>query len=267
MSVLAGLDYSDGDACVIIDADLQDPPELIEPMVKKWQEGFEVVIAQRTSRRGETFLYLKCAQLFYWLLEKIAEVPIPRNTGDFRLLDARVVREICRFRERHAFLRGLTAAAGFSTVTVQFDREPRLSGRRQISLVGALNIALDGIIPFSRVPLRLILVLGLVYLVIGKGAGLIWLIFGFSRGFSNNWLLELLCIALVGFTGLIVSCLGLLGEYLVRSYEETRDRPLYIVDEIIEAPRAACEGTTPATMNDRDGRGARGRWERPPSDA
>ncbi len=113
LSLMAGLDHSRGDACVIIDADLQDPPEFIEEMVKKWREGYEVVIPQRVSRKGESLLYLKAAEAFYWLFGKVAEVSVPTNTGDFRLLDARVVREMCRFRERHGFLRGITAAAGF----------------------------------------------------------------------------------------------------------------------------------------------------------
>ena len=154
LSLIAGLDHSRGDVSVVIDADLQDPPELIEQMVQKWREGFDVVIARRSSRKGENYLYLRAAQIFYWLLERVSEVKVPRDTGDFRLLDARVVREICQFRERHGFSRGLTSAAGFRTTVITYDRDPRFSGRTQISFMGALNIALDGIVPFSRVPVR-----------------------------------------------------------------------------------------------------------------
>jgi len=235
LSVLAGLDHSEGDACVVIDADLQDPPELIEEMVGKWREGFKVVIAQRTSRRGENLLYLKCAELFYWLLERISEVKVPRNTGDFRLLDARVVKQIRRFRERHAFLRGLTAAAGFSTTVIPFDRDPRGTGKTQISFLGAINIALDGIIPFSRTPLRAVLILGLLHLLLASAAGLAWLIYGLLTGFSDRWPVELLAVILVGGVGTMVTCTGIVGEYVVRTYEESRERPLYIVEEIIEA--------------------------------
>lgn len=235
LSLLAGLDHARGDASVIIDADLQDPPELIAEMVEKWRQGFKVVIAQRVSRRGESYFYLKCAQLFYWLMERISDVRIPPNTGDFRLLDARVVREIRLFRERHAFLRGLTAAAGFSTTVIPFDRDPRFTGKTQISFMGAVNIALDGIIPFSRTPLRVMFVLGLFYVVLAKALGITWLVYSIAKGFSANWPIILLCIVLVGMTGLIVACLGVLGEYLVRAYEEARNRPLYIVDEIIES--------------------------------
>ncbi len=240
LSLLAGLDHCRGDAAVIIDADLQDPPELIGAMVSMWREGYQVVIAQRTSRKGESFFYLKSAELFYWLLEKISEAKVPRNTGDFRLLDARVVKEVRRFRERHGFLRGITALAGFPTALIPFDRDPRRTGRTQIPFLGAVNIALDGIIPFSRVPLRLMFLLGLAYVVLAKVCGIGWLVFRLATGFTPNWLLELLCLLLVGFAGLIVACIGILGEYVVRTYEESRDRPLYIVEKVLEG--RGCKG-------------------------
>ncbi|MEW6111981.1 MAG: glycosyltransferase family 2 protein [Thermodesulfobacteriota bacterium] len=239
LSLLAGLDYSRGDAVITIDADLQDPPELIQEMVAKWREGFKVVIAQRRSRKGEHLLYLKCAQLFYWLLDKISEVKIPRNTGDFRLLDARVVREIRRFRERHGFLRGLTALVGFPTTVVPFDRDPRRSGKTQISLLGAMNIALDGIVPLSRVPLRLMFVLGAILLLAGILGGAAWLLCGLVAGFSARWPLTSLGLLMVGLSGLVIACMGILGEYVARTYEEARPRPLYIVDELIEATSLA----------------------------
>jgi dolichol-phosphate mannosyltransferase len=239
LSLLAGLDHCLGDACVVIDADLQDPPELIEEMVRRWREGAKVVIAQRISRKGENPLYLKAAGLFYWLLERISEVKIPRDAGDFRLLDARVVKEICRFRERHGFLRGITAAAGFPVDLVPFDRDPRHTGKAQISARGAINIALDGIVPFSRVPVRIIFVFGLALSLVGSGAGLIWLLSGLFMGFSGQWPVILLCILLTLFTGITTASIGVLGEYVVRSYEESRDRPLYVVDSIEEAPALA----------------------------
>lgn len=235
LSVLAGLDYSRGDACIVMDVDLQDPPELIEEMVEKWRQGFKVVIAQRRSRKGEALLYLKAAELFYWILDQISEVKVPRNTGDYRLLDARVVREICLFRERHGFLRGLTAAAGFPTTTVLFDRDPRHAGKTQIPIMGAVNIALDGIVPFSRVPVRAIFVLGIVLCFLGVGGGIFWLLWGLLRGLSGQWPFFLLCFLNLGLTGIILASLGVIGEYLVRVYEETRQRPLYILDELREA--------------------------------
>jgi dolichol-phosphate mannosyltransferase len=235
LSLLAGLDHSRGDACVVIDVDLQDPPELIEQMVDKWREGFKVVLAERISRKGENFFYLKAARIFYWILEKISEVRVPRNTGDFMLLDARVVQEVCRFRERHAFLRGLTAATGFRPAVITFDRDPRFEGEAKISFVGAFNIALDGIVPFSRVPLRMIFVLGLALALFGFGSGLVWIVSSLLSGFPDLWPVVFLGILELGLTGITLTAIGILGEYLVRTYEETRERPLYIVDQISEA--------------------------------
>ena len=215
LSVLAGLDHSRGDACVVMDVDLQDPPDLIEEMVEKWREGFLVVIAQRRSRKGERYLYLKAAEFYYWILGWISEVHVPRNAGDYRLLDSRAVREICRFRERHGFLRGITAAVGFPTTVVTFDRDPRFAGKTQISFLGAANIALDGIVPFSRIPVRC-------------AAGVL-------RGFSDQWPVLFLSFLSLVLSGITLAGLGVIGEYVHRTYEEARERPLYIIDEIQEA--------------------------------
>lgn len=245
LSVLAGLDHCRGDACVIIDADLQDPPELIADMVGKWREGYKVVVAQRASRKGEHPLYLACARLFYRVVNMFSEVKVPRDTGDFRLLDARVVSEVRRFRERHAFLRGITAAVGFPTTVISFDRDPRHAGKTQISFLGAITIALDGIVPFSRVPMRLILLAGLMWTVAVAFGGVLWLVFCMTGGFGAQWLLELLGIVLAFGVGLVVTSLGVLGEYLVRAYEEGRERPLYIVDEVVEAHSIASAPVSP----------------------
>ena len=235
LSLMAGLDHSRGDACVIIDADLQDPPELIEEMVKQWRDGYEVVIPQRVSRKGERFLYLKAAEAFYWLFGKVADVKVPKNTGDFRLLDARVVREICRFRERHGFLRGITAAAGFRTAVIPYHREARFSGKTQIPLLGAVNIALDGLVPFSRTAVRLIFVLGLMLAGLGTGVAAPWGVAGLCVGFSPLWPFMVLGLLMITLSGIVLLGLGTVGEYVVRTYEETRDRPRYIVDRIDEA--------------------------------
>lgn len=236
LSLLAGLEYSAGDACIVMDVDLQDPPELIEEMLNKWSEGFKVVIAQRVSRKGESLLYLKCAELFYKILDWFSEVTVPRNTGDFRLLDARVVREVCRFRERHGFLRGITAAAGFATTVITFDREPRFAGKTRIPFLGAVNIALDGIIPFSRVPVRLVFLLGCAVSVLAAASTVFWIVSGFVQGFSSNWPVILASLVSVSLSAVILTAMGVIGEYVLRTYEETRDRPRYIVDEVFEAP-------------------------------
>ncbi|MBM3298660.1 MAG: glycosyltransferase family 2 protein [Deltaproteobacteria bacterium] len=248
VSVLAGLHHTMGDACVVMDVDLQDPPELIEEMVEKWREGYKVVIAQRVSRKGEHYLYLKAAELYYWILDRLSEVKVPKNTGDYRLLDARVVREICRFRERHAFLRGITAAVGFPTIVIPFDRDPRFAGKTRISFFGALNIALDGLVPFSRTPVRLIFLLGIVLLGLASAGAMIWIVASLVLGLSDQWPSILACLVSLILSGLTTTCLGVIGEYVLRIYEETRDRPLYIVDEINESqtvPRKLCQSGQP----------------------
>lgn len=235
LSLLAGLDHVYGDACVVIDADLQDPPELIGKMIEEWRKGFKVVIAQRTSRKGENFFYLKSAELFYWILDKFSEVKIPRNTGDFRLIDARVLREICRIRERHAFLRGMNAFVGFPTKLIEFDRDPRLTGKTQISLRGALNIALDGIVPFSRAPIRMIFVLGVALIGLSGMWAILWTISSCWSGFTSNWPTIFTALLILFCTGICVTSMGILGEYILRTYEETRDRPLYVIERIVES--------------------------------
>jgi polyisoprenyl-phosphate glycosyltransferase len=235
LSLIAGLRHCLGEACVVIDSDLQDPPELIGEMIDKWREGNLVVIAQRTSRLGENFFYLKAAELFYWILDKFSEVTIPRNSGDFRLLDKRVVEEMLKINERHGFLRGLTALVGFKTATIPFQRNPRLAGKTQISILGAANIALDGIIPFSKAPIRLVLALGLLIFSLGVVSGLVFTICGLFRGFNDNSGLHALLLSFWILFGLTIGCLGVVGEYVLRCYEDSRDRPLFIVDKIVES--------------------------------
>ncbi|MGC8604100.1 MAG: glycosyltransferase family 2 protein [Desulfomonilaceae bacterium] len=235
ISLLAGLRHCLGDAVIVIDSDLQDPPELIYTMIDKWREGNMVVIAQRTSRRGENFFYLKCAEIFYWILEKFSEVEIPRNTGDYRLLDKRVVEEICLVKERHGFLRGLTALVGFKTIVIPFERNARFAGKTQIPLMGAISIALDGVVPFSRVPIRVIIGLGLGIFSTGVLSSILWTLYGLAKGFGNNWPLLALSLFVWVFFGITISCIGIVGEYVLRCYEESRDRPLYTVDKILES--------------------------------
>jgi polyisoprenyl-phosphate glycosyltransferase len=237
MSLVAGIRHCLGEATIVIDSDLQDPPDLIGAMIEKWREGNMVVIAQRTSRQGENFFYLKAAELFYWILDKFSEVKVPRNTGDFRLLDKRVVNEICNINERHGFLRGLTALVGFKTAVIPFERDPRLTGKTQISVVGAVGIALDGIIPFSKTPIRLVLALGLGIFGVGILAIMLWIICGFLTGVGYNSFLFGLFLFTWIFFGITISCLGVVGEYVLRCYEDSRDRPLYIVDKIIESEK------------------------------
>ena len=146
-----------------------------------------------------------------------------------------MVKWVCRFREQHGFLRGITASTGFPTALVPFERDPRLAGKTQISLRGAVNIALDGVIPFSRWPVRMIFWVGVALLTLAVAGSVGWITIGLWKGLSNWWWVEFLCALSLAMTGLILTSLGVIGEYLVRTYEETRDRPLYIVEEILES--------------------------------
>ncbi len=235
LSLMAGLKESQGDATVIIDVDLQDPPELIKDMVRKWHEGYKVVLAQRTSRRGENVFYLVAARLFYWLMQKLCEYPVHENTGDFRLLDRRVVQVLGQCNERHAFLRGLTAAVGFETVVIPFSRDQRHSGRTNISVWGAVNIALDGLVPFSRTPVRIVFVVGALLFMLGMTGLLVFGVSSFFYGLSTHWPFIFLACSQLIIGGVAVAGIGIIGEYIVRTYEEVRRRPLYVVDSIIES--------------------------------
>ncbi len=236
LSLMAGLKESDGDATVVIDVDLQDPPELISDMVRKWREGYRVVLAQRSSRSGENVCYLLAARLFYWLVSKLGEYPIPKNTGDFRLLDRRVVQALRECNERHAFLRGLTAAVGFDAAVIPFFFFLRHSGRTNIPVWGALNIALDGLIPFSRSPVRILFLIGALMCVLGLLGMVVWICSSYWRGVSAHWPLMLMVFLQLVIGGILIGGLGVVGEYIVRTYEEARRRPLYVVESLVESP-------------------------------
>ncbi len=155
MATLAGLQYSRGGAVVVMDVDLQDPPELVRDMVAKWREGYDVVLSQRRTRQGEPLVRKIGARVAYWLIRRVAEVNIPENTGDFRLLSRRAVDEINRLRECHGFLRGLVSLVGFKQAVVQFDRPMRFAGKTHYPAIGSMRIALNGLLCFSTAALRL----------------------------------------------------------------------------------------------------------------
>jgi glycosyltransferase involved in cell wall biosynthesis len=232
-----GMTYATGEAVVVIDCDLQDPPKLIPEMVRLWREGNKVVIPQRTSREGENFIKRTIAYVGYWVINRIAVVPIPRNTGDFRLLDRRVVREIVALRESHGFLRGLTSVVGFKTVLLPFNREARAAGEGKYNaLTGSLKIGFNGIVAFSDSLLRLMVVAGITMagfalLAIPVVAVLkAYNLYNFVQGLATMVILMLFLggIQLVG--------MGLLGAYVGRTYEETKRRPKFIVDQALGFP-------------------------------
>ncbi len=231
MATLAGLEYSSGDAVVVMDVDLQDPPELLTELVAKWREGFDVVLPQRRQRTGEPWLKKLVAATGYKVINKIADVTIPPNTGDFRLMSRRVVAEIVKLKESHGFLRGLVAIVGFKQALVPFDRPARFAGQTNYNrFLGSLRIGFNGIFCFSTYALTLSTLAGFV---LAGGSFLFALlyfiakIFGWFPFASGNPTIVILILFLGGIQLISV---GILGEYIGRIYEEVRARPKFIVE-------------------------------------
>jgi dolichol-phosphate mannosyltransferase len=231
MATLAGLQYAAGDATVVMDVDLQDPPELVRDMVAKWREGYDVVMAQRRSRDGETWSKRLITTVGYKVIERIADVPFPRNTGDFRLMSRRVVAEVNRLKECHGFLRGLVSLVGFRQTTIQFDRPARHAGRGNYNrLFGSIRIGLNGIICFSSYALSLSSQMGFF---IAGGSFLVGLlyallkVFGFPFPIGNPTIV----ILILFMGGIQLISVGILGEYIARIYDEVKQRPKFVIDQ------------------------------------
>jgi len=231
MAFAAGLDHASGEAVVIMDADLQDPPEVIPELVSKWREGHDVVYAQRRKREGETAFKLFTAALFYRLLRRITQVDVPVDTGDFRLMSARAVAAFRRMPEHHRFTRGLVAWMGFRQVGVQYVRAARRAGETKYTMRKMLRLATDGLTAFSRLPLLLALWVGA--LLIGAGAVGV-LVFAAIR-LAGTYVSGLwgLAAGVLALAGVQLVGLGLLGEWVGRIYEEVKRRPLYLVQDTV----------------------------------
>ena len=230
MATLAGLQHAKGDAVVVMDVDLQDPPELLTEMVKKWREGYDVVYAQRRGREGETWLKRIVAAGGYRLINKIADVNIPPNTGDFRLMARRVVDEIVALKESHGFLRGMVALVGFRQTSVPFDRPPRFEGAGNYNrFFGSLRIGFNGIFCFSNYALTLSTIFGFI---IAGFSFLLMATYLFYKlmGWQILWGNPTLVILISFLGGIQLISVGILGEYIGRIYEEVKSRPKFIVD-------------------------------------
>lgn len=230
MATLAGLQYSCGEAVVVMDVDLQDPPELLGEMVTKWQEGYDVVLPQRRQRTGEPWVKRLVAATGYKVINKIADVRIPPNTGDFRLMSRRVVAEVTRLKETHGFLRGMVAVVGFRQALIPFDRPARFAGETNYNrFLGSLRIGFNGIFCFSTYALTLSTWLG--FLVSG-GAFLLMGIYLFYKlmDWPIAWGNPTLVILISFLGGIQLISVGILGEYIGRIYEEVRARPKFIVE-------------------------------------
>ncbi len=229
MATLAGMEAAAGDAVVVIDCDLQDPPEVIADMVARWREGFEVVFAQRRTRAGETLPKRIVSALGYRVIKRIAEVEIPPNTGDFRLMSRRVVGHVVALEESHGFLRGLVGFVGFPQTSVLYDRDPRAAGASKYNRFwGSLLIGLNGVVGFSRYPLQLISIGGVLLSAFAFLLGVVYFglkLAGAPFPIGNPTIVILLCF----FSGIQLLSLGIMGEYVGRIYDEVRRRPKYFV--------------------------------------
>ena len=230
MATLAGMEYSRGDAVIVMDVDLQDPPELILEMVAKWREGFDVVLPQRRHRTGEPWIKKVVAATGYKVINKIADVKIPPNTGDFRLMSRRVVQEVVRLKESHGFLRGMVAVVGFRQCLIPFDRPSRFAGETNYNrFLGSLRIGFNGIFCFSTYALSLSTLAGFAIASCSFLIALAYLIMklaGFPFPLGNPTVV----ILILFMGGIQLISVGILGEYIGRIYEEVRARPKFIVE-------------------------------------
>lgn len=230
IAMIAGFDHAIGDAVVVIDADLQDPPELIPKMIEYWEEGYDDVYAKRKSRAGETWFKKKSSEFYYAILQKVSRVPVQRDTGDFRLLSRRAVEAMKQFRESERYTKGMFSWVGFKKKEIMYDRDPRLAGTTKWNYRKLTNLAIDGITSFTTAPLRISALLGIIvslfaflyicYTVIKT------LFYGADvAGYPS------LMAAILFFGGVQLLSLGIIGEYVGRIFNESKRRPLYFVEE------------------------------------
>lgn len=243
IAITAGADRAEGDAVVIMDADLQDPPEVIAEMLRRFAEGYDVVYAVRKRRHGESWFKRTSAAVFYRTLKRVVGVDIPTDTGDFRLMSRRVVLALRGLREANRFVRGLVAWIGFRQTAVYYDRNARFAGETHYPLRKMLRFASDGIISFSTLPLRVATVLGVLSGLIAAGVA-VWVLFAVLSGafVVPGWATLMLAVSLAASAQLLM--IGILGEYLGRIYDEVKRRPLYLVDEtrnLDTSPRAPAQ--------------------------
>ena len=231
VAMIAGLDNAEGDATVIIDADLQDPPELIPEMIQLWEEGYDDVYAKRRSRAGESFVKKKTSTWFYKLLQKSTNIPIQRDTGDFRLLDKRCVLALREFRESERYTKGMFSWIGYKKKEILYDRDPRAAGETKWNYLKLINLAVDGITSFTTAPLRIATIFGglvslvafiyILYLLIRP-------LFGVATG--DGYASMMAVILFLG--GVQLLSLGIIGEYVGRIFNETKRRPLYFIEHL-----------------------------------
>ena len=231
IAMIAALDHVSGDATVIIDADLQDPPELIPEMISWWEKGYDDVYARRSSRQGESWLKKTTSRLFYNTLQSVTRIPIQKDTGDFRLLDKRAVEALKQIRESQRYTKGYFSWIGFNKKEITYDRDPRAAGETHFNYLKLINLAIEGIVSFSTAPLRLATVMGTVV----AAATFIYLVYIVIRTilFGTNLAGYPSTLAVILFLGgAQLLSLGIIGEYIGRIFNETKNRPLYLIEEL-----------------------------------
>ena len=233
MATLAGMEYSRGEAVIVMDVDMQDPPELVRDMIARWREGYDVVLPQRRERTGEPWIKKVVSAVGYKVINKIANVQIPPNTGDFRLMSRRVVNEVVRLKESHGFLRGMVAVVGFRQIIIPFDRPARFTGETNYNrFLGSLRIGFNGIFCFSTYALTLATVFGFViagFSFLLMAVYLVYKLLGWEILWGNPTL-----VILVSFLGGVqLISIGILGEYIGRIYNEVKGRPLWVLRESV----------------------------------
>ena len=235
VAITAGMDFSRGQAVIIMDADLQDPPEVVQKMIEKWREGYEIVYGVREERDGETWFKRTTASIFYRLLRRLTDLDIPADAGDFRLVDRKAIDAFKSLRERSRYVRGLFAWVGFKQIGVRYKRAARVAGTTKYPLSKMLKLATDGIVSFSTFPLRLALNTGFLMAGLSFAVGIAAVVTKLVGGFVvPGWVSLLVAIAFLGGVQLIL--LGIVGEYIGRIYEEVKNRPLYVVRSLSGEP-------------------------------
>ena len=232
IAVTAGLNFSRGQAVIILDADLQDPPELIPALIAQWRQGYQVVYAQRTKRKQESWFKKLTAYVFYRLLQRLADVTIPADTGDFCLIDRQVVDLLNRMPEQNRYIRGLRSWVGFAQTAVPFERDARYAGEVKYTFRKSLRLAINSLISFSKVPLRLSTYLGLFTAALALGMVTLVLYWRLHQPHSPLTGLAAIVIAILFLGSVQLVCIGILGEYIGRIYEEVKGRPLYTLSEV-----------------------------------
>ena len=232
IAVTAGMDYAQGKAVILIDSDLQDPPELILKMLDKWREGYKVVYAIRSERKGETWFKLFTAQLFYRLIYRITDVNIPLDTGDFRLMDRQVVDQMKAMKEHHRFIRGMTSWVGFEQTGVEYVREERFAGETKYPLRKMIRLAITAITGFSIFPLQLATFVGFATAIL-SAIFIIFVIIARLSGYQSFEGQATTLVMVLFLGGIQLISLGIIGEYLGRIYDEVRGRPLYVVNRAV----------------------------------